>query len=87
MRPEDLQAFFDAFGVLDVAEFIEAAVIPMIDALEGAARNLRSLGLKQYDDLVGRETERLVELLGAAVQVRPRDYFPHDAHGWGGVPS
>lgn len=40
------------------------------------------MGLKAFDDLIGRETEELVERLGAALQIRERDLLPHAAGGW-----
>lgn len=83
MVGEDLQAFLNAFGVRDVADFVEHAVAPLVAALEGAARTLRSRGLKAFDDLIGRETEQLVELLSVAVKVRERDAFHSAAGGWG----
>jgi serine/threonine-protein kinase HipA len=60
-----------------------AEIVPLIAALEAATPNLRSSGLKQFDDLIGRETEQLVELLSAAVAIRERDYFPHGSTGVG----
>lgn len=81
MTAEDLAGFIAAFGVEDVAAFVEMEAVPLIAALEAATPNLRSIGLKQFDDLIGRETDQLVELLSAAVSVRERDYFPHSSTG------
>jgi serine/threonine-protein kinase HipA len=82
MTAADLEAFLHACGVEDVAEFVEQAVVPFIERLESAAGTLRSLGLKQFDDLIGRETDQLVDLLSAAVEVRERDYFADKGGGW-----
>ncbi|HEY5411368.1 MAG TPA: HipA domain-containing protein [Caulobacteraceae bacterium] len=83
MTPEDLSAFISAFGVEDLPEFVEVVVVPLIQELEAATRNLRSMGLKSFDDLIGRETDRLVELFSAAVTVRERDAFLDRSGGWG----
>lgn len=82
MTSGDLEAFLTACGVEDMAEFVEQAVVPFIERLETAAGTLRSLGLKLFDDLIGRETDRLVELLSAAVALRERDYFTDQGGGW-----
>lgn len=82
MESCDLEAFLSACGVEDIAEFVEQAVVPFIERLEAAASTLRSLGLKLFDDLIGRETDRLVELLSAAVELRERDYLPDRGGGW-----
>ena len=80
----DLTDFLVRCGVEGVAEFVEQAVVPLIKRLEEATNTLRSLSLKGFDDLIGRETDRLVGLLSAAVQVRDRDAFYGQAGGWGG---
>jgi len=61
---------------------VQAAVVPLIENLEEAATTLRSLGLKRFDDLIGRETDRLVDLLSDAVKVRERDSFQGRGGGW-----
>ena len=83
MTAQDLSSFARAFGVRHMADFIEEVVVPLIAALEAATPRLRGLGLKPFDDLIGRETEQLVDLLSAAAVVRERDYFPHQDTGWG----
>lgn len=82
MTAEDLQGFLHASGVEDIAEFVEGAVAPMLRGLETAALTLRSLGLKLFDDLIGRETDRLIDLLSAEVESRERDYFTDRGGGW-----
>ena len=84
MTAEDLAAFFEAFGVADLPDFVETVAAPLVAALEAATPRLRSMNLKPFDDLIGRETERLVETLSLAIAVRERDYFPYEEKtGWG----
>ena len=78
----DLMAFLEIFGMRRAAasRFIENVVKPMILALERATLGLSGERLKDMDDLIGRETEQLVEVLGLDVPVRERDYFPKSRH-------
>ena len=82
MEPADLVKFLTICGVEDVVDFVDKAVVPLVRDLEEATRTLPSLGLKSFDDLIGRETDRLVELLSAAVEVRERDAFQDRGGGW-----
>jgi serine/threonine-protein kinase HipA len=82
MTPEDMRSLLIQCGVENVGEFVQAAVVPLIENLEEAATTLRSLGLKRFDDLIGRETDRLVDLLSAAVEIRERDSFQGRGGGW-----
>ncbi len=80
---DDLMAFLNVFGMTRTAasRFIGATLTPMIQALEQATRGLAAGRLKDFDDMIGRETEQLVETLGLAdVVVRERDYFPTGRH-------
>ncbi len=84
MTSDDLVVLIAQFGVDDLKGFTADIVAPLVASLEKATAKLRGMGLKLFDDLIGRETERLVELLSAAVDVRERDYFPYQAAGgWG----
>ncbi len=78
----DLMAFLEVFGMRRAAasRFIENVVKPMILALERATLGLSGERLKDMDDLIGRETEQLVGVLGLDVPVRDRDYFPKSRH-------
>ena len=71
-----------ACGVEAIPAFVADAVVPLVEASEGAMPSLRSAGLRQFDNLIGRETERLVDLLSAAVGVRERDSFQDRGGGW-----
>jgi serine/threonine-protein kinase HipA len=68
--------FFDAFGleVETAGRFVAESLAPMIERLEAAAPRVPRR-FKDFDDLIGRETETLVEILGLNVEVRPRDAF------------
>jgi serine/threonine-protein kinase HipA len=85
MSSDDFAAFCRVFGVSpdDMPRFLEVVVTPLVTALEAATPKLRSMGLKSFDDLVGRETERLAEVLALPVRVRERDHFPYERTGWG----
>jgi serine/threonine-protein kinase HipA len=83
MTPENIGAFLIECGVEDVAEYVEEIVVPLIERLEEATPKLRSQHLRDFDDLVGRETEHLVTILSAAVELRERDTFiSGGAGGW-----
>lgn len=73
MTAADLRSFLVQCGVDDMAGFVEQVAVPMIEALEAATPGIRSLGQRRFDDLVGRETDRLVDLLGAAIEPCARD--------------
>ncbi|MDE2406070.1 MAG: HipA domain-containing protein, partial [Sphingomonadales bacterium] len=82
MTAEDLASFLSLCGVEDLPAFVEQAAVPFVERLEEATVTLRSLGLKLFDDLIGRETDRLVDLLSMAVTLRERDYFTQQGGGW-----
>lgn len=82
MVPEDMASFLAAFDIEDLAGFVEQVVEPMIARLEDATKPLRA-SLKAFDDLIGQETEKLVDILSAAIAVRERDAFHPVAGGWG----
>ncbi|RRN64266.1 type II toxin-antitoxin system HipA family toxin [Caulobacter sp. 602-1] len=78
----DLLAFFATFGFSRGAalRFIDRVAVPMITALERASLDLPRQRLKDFDDLIGRETEQLVETLGLNLKIRERDYYPKTRH-------
>jgi serine/threonine-protein kinase HipA len=79
MTAEDLQHFFVQLGVdpADLATVAGRVVAPLIERIEAATPALRSrAGMKTFDDLIGREMERLVELFSLNVKLFARDYFP-----------
>jgi serine/threonine-protein kinase HipA len=79
MSADDLAAVFDAFGVEDVA------VVAPPRSRRPRRPRLGGTGLRLLDDLIGRETERLVELLSIALTVRERDFSPYETGGgWAG---
>lgn len=82
MTPEDMHAFLIECGVENVPDFVVDAVAPLMRNLEEAATKLRSIGQKRFDDLIGRETGQLVDLLSAAVEIRERDAFHGSSGGW-----
>lgn len=82
MTPADLTAFFAAFGLEDPIVAAEMFVAPLIASLEAATPALRAQQLKRFDDLIGRETERLVDLIDLAMKLRPRDAFRTSGGGW-----
>lgn len=80
MRLEDVAVFLTVFGFTEAGgtRFVTDRLVPMIEALEDASLRLPR-ALKDFDDLIGRETERLVEVLELKMPVRERDYV--DAAG------
>ncbi|QGN55744.1 HipA domain-containing protein [Novosphingobium sp. Gsoil 351] len=72
MTSDDVATFLIECGVEDVPGFVGEAVVPLVRSLEKATPTLRSQGMRTFDDLIGRETERLVDLLSAAVELRAR---------------
>lgn len=82
---DDLLDFLGAFQMTRAAasRFLDRTATSMVEALEAATRDLASRGFKDLDDLIGRETEQLVEVLGLDVKVRERDYFPKGRYALG----
>ncbi len=72
----DLGQFFGIFGLSGprLARFLDEEIAAMVTRLEAATLTM-DRGLKDFDDLIGRETERLVETMGLTTPVRERDYF------------
>jgi serine/threonine-protein kinase HipA len=82
LTPGDLAALLAAFGLEGsrAKRFAEREVAPMLRALDlAAARMPRSL--KRFDDLIGREIERLASLLDLDIAIRERDYFEAEGGG------
>jgi serine/threonine-protein kinase HipA len=84
IQGDDLLAFFAAFGLSQrrAVRFLERTVAPLLGALDRAASSLTAEGMKDFDDLIGRETARLMNALGVPVQIRPRDHYEARAGGW-----
>ncbi len=86
MTAEDVAAFMGHFGPSTAAarrRFIEGEVGPMLAELDRQTAVLPSHGLKDFDDLIGREISRLADLLGLDLKIRERDYFTEQGGGWG----
>lgn len=85
MTADDISDFMGRFGLRTAAarqRFIEGEVGPMLEALDAAASELPQHGLKDFDDLIGREIARLADLLGLDLTIRERDYFTERSGGW-----
>lgn len=82
MTRGDLDAFCQAFGMADASEAIGPIITPIVERLEAATRRLRSQQMKGLDDLIGRETEQLAELLGLPLEIRQRDAVPAEGFAW-----
>jgi serine/threonine-protein kinase HipA len=78
MQVDDLLGFFESVGVPpeNWDRLLQEEVGPILVALEAASPRLRSSGLKPFNDLLGREMERLADLLNLDVRIEPRDYYP-----------
>jgi serine/threonine-protein kinase HipA len=84
----DFSAFFAAFGLSGTAQrrFVSQSLLPMLAAIDQASRGFAAQGLKDFDDLIGREAGRFAEVLELKPKMRERDYFAAQAGGWG-MPS
>lgn len=88
MKAEDLFAFIKIFGPRTesaIRRLIQNEVGPMLKQLDQEASALTAIGHKDFDDLIGREIEKLSALLGFQMEIRERDYFAPagGAGGWG----
>jgi hypothetical protein len=75
MTKDDLTAFFQLFGLSTGAanRFATEVLAPMLSEIDEASRNFTQQGLKDFDDLIGREATRLSELLELKVVLRDHD--------------
>jgi len=80
----DVDAFLTTFGIAKTAaaRFLAEIIPPMAERLDISAAALTKSGLKDFDDLIGREIRKLVDILGLKVSVRSRDFFAPRAGGW-----
>lgn len=80
----DIAAFFASFGLSPAAagRLVSDTVVPMLGRIDRAAASLTALGLKDFDDLIGRETNRLADTLKVNISMRERDYYAPRAGGW-----
>lgn len=87
MGSEDLAAFFAAFGLraASARRFADGPVREMLITLEAQSLGLRPLGLRTFDDLIGRELNKLSELFGLDLDLRQHDYIGPPGGGWLGV--
>jgi serine/threonine-protein kinase HipA len=87
VRADDVAAFLATFGLRPAAQrrFRHDVIAPLLRAIDEATADLTARGMKDFDDLIGREAGRLVETLDLAVDLRPRDLFVERAGGWGGL--
>lgn len=84
LTQEDVTRFFTTFGFTKVAasRFAQSDALPLLTKLDAEARSLTADGLKDFDDLIGRETTRLASALSLQVTLRQRDEFLPSAGGW-----
>jgi serine/threonine-protein kinase HipA len=82
---KDIALFLAEFGLSTsaAARFVSENVVPILSKIDQAAKGLSAQGLKDFDDLIGREILRLTKILGIEVPLRSRDYFSPRAGGWG----
>jgi serine/threonine-protein kinase HipA len=88
LRRADVVSLLSSFGLSGAAQsrFIVEVLAPIISDADEASRTLTSQGLKDFDDLIGREASRLIDELAIDVEIRRRDYFSLSQSGWG-MPS
>jgi serine/threonine-protein kinase HipA len=79
----DIMSFFSSFGLSKAAaeRFISDTIAPLLGQIDKASESLTAQGLKELDDLIGSEAQRLIEVLRLKVSIRDRDYFAHGAAG------
>ena len=84
MTRAQMEAFLAEFGLegARTRRFIDGPVREMLAVVEQQAPLLRKIGQRFFDDLIGRELTRLVELLDLPLKIAERDYF--EAVGDGG---
>lgn len=85
-KADDIAAFMADFGLGTAAarrRFVEGEVGPMLAELDRQTAVLPSHGLKDFDDLIGREISHLADLLELKLTARERDYFTERGGGWG----
>lgn len=83
----DVDAFLAAFGMRPPARrrFVEYDLALLMRSLDRAAEGLTAQGMKDFDDLIGREAGRLHDTLKLTTALRPRDLFVERAGGWGAL--
>jgi len=83
--PNDLTEFVKIFGLKSegaVTRFLENDVAHMLSLLDQSASELIEKGHKDFDDLIGREINKLAKLLGLQLDIRVRDYYAPRGGGW-----
>jgi serine/threonine-protein kinase HipA len=76
--------FLSSFGFSKpaVRRFISESIAPMLKALDIGAAGLTEKGLKDFDDLIGRELSQLIGVTNINLSIRPRDHFESAGGGW-----
>lgn len=88
MTSADITSFIKTLGPKSKAaikRFLDNDIAPMLHRLDQAAEALTDLGHKDFDDLIGREIEKLCDLLGLHLDLRERDYFAPKGGGWNAI--
>lgn len=87
MTGNDIFAFMTVFGLEGgrAKRLVDGPVLEMLETIEERAALLPKAGLKTFDDLIGRELDRLSDLLGLGIELRERDYVGARGGGWLGV--
>ncbi len=81
----DIMSFLSSFGLSKAAaeRFISDTIAPLLGQIDMASESLTAQGLKDFDDLIGSEAQRLIEVLRLKVSIRNRDYFTRaKSGGW-----
>jgi serine/threonine-protein kinase HipA len=78
LTKDDVFAFLHIFGLSTPAanRFISETVAPMLAMIDELTKHFTAQGLKDFDDLIGREATQLAEMFALNVRIRERDYFP-----------
>ncbi|MEJ5978816.1 HipA domain-containing protein [Novosphingobium sp. PS1R-30] len=84
MTTDHMLAFLAEFGLQGprARRFINGPVREMLETIEARSGMLRTIGLRLFDDLIGREIDHLAQILEIDLDIRERDYFEPAGGGW-----
>ncbi len=77
-------SFISSFGLSKnaIRRFISDSIVPMLKTLDQASIGLTSEGLKDFDDLIGRELSQLIKAIHVDFPTRDRDHYESRGGGW-----
>ncbi len=84
---DDYYHFFSSMGLTKTAttRFLRTEIVKLFQQIDLTAQSLKDHGMKDFDDLIGREMTSIAETLGLDISLRDRDYYTTQAGGWGSL--